>query len=368
MKAIVKWLERLKSAKQESLRELVVPVITPGTQSLDLTDLIVATEPKSVLPGRPGDTGPISLALLRYLDTRTASENLKDDEVLRQELNALFCLVSDRRVVIPNVMAVRMEGLPTLTFLAYGATADHRLHGPMPADLKTEIQTALSQVFGLPDNAQAPLGAAARLHQSAVQLFESDIRSAYLLLVAGIEVLSRAFGKPPEDWEKWEQHASWENLFQDGGFASDQRALVRSKLMKDRQLRLKGTFREYASTRVPDQFWEEKWQNWMFPFNITSGSWEEITLTDESTVQDHLPKDRVALSRALGHSYDLRSGLVHEGAVLNLMDSTIPFEGRVSYDGPLPFSLLRSLLRSLIRTEIQRSSVPVLLRDIRLQR
>lgn len=212
------------------------------------------------------------------------------------------------------------------------------------------------------------LGAAAKLHHSAVEVFENDLRAAYLLSVAGIEVLSREFGCPPGDWTAWEGSEVWEETFASAALSEDQRNAMRSRLMSDKQLRLKATFREYASTRIPDSFWDEPWESWMYPYNASEGRWDAPHVIESRVMGDILSRNRGLLSRLLGRAYDTRSGLVHRGALLAIVDSAIPLAATTDPERPLPFPVLRSILRCLIRTELETHGKAAPLPSIRLAR
>lgn len=370
MEATAKWIERLRGAQTSSLREYLLAVLAPGFSGLDLTDCIIASEPKGTLSSRPGDTTPVSLSVLRYVDVAQENTTLPETEELAGELAAILGLATERRITIPNTLALRIEGSQTVTFLAYGAAADQRLHGLCPSKLETTIHDLLSKIAGLPPNVRPVVGAAARLHHSAVEIFENDLRAAYLLLVAGIELLSREFGSPPSGWADWEGSEVWDRTFESAALSEDQRNTVRSELMNDKQLRLKATFREYASTRLPDSFWDEPWESWMYSYNATEGRWEEAAphVVETRVMSDVLPRDRKLLSQLLGRAYDMRSGLVHRGALLTLVDSAVPFAATTDPQRPLPFPVLRSVLRCLIRTEVDALAKPVTLPSIRLVR
>jgi hypothetical protein len=368
LEATAKWLERLQKAQPEMLREYLLPALAPGFSGLDLSDCLLATELKGALMPRPGDTTPVSMAVLRYVDVAQDSINLQNAGDLADELGAILGLAAERLITVPNTLALRVQGSDAVTFLAYGSAVDRRLHGPSPSNLEGKVHELLGKIAGLPDNLHPVLGAAAQLHHSAVELFENDLRSAYLLVVTGIEVLSREFGSPPGAWADWEGGSTWDETFLSSGLSEGQRDAIRSRLMKDRQLRLKATFREYASTRIPDSFWDEPWENWMYPYNASEGKWEAPHLIETRFMRDILPRDRKLLSSMLGNAYDTRSGLVHRGALLALVDSTVPFATTSDPKRPLPFAILRSILRCLVLTELETHSKSVPLPPIRLLR
>jgi|GEM_PF-2580178 len=368
MEAIAKWLRRLQQAQPPMLREYSLPALGPGYEGLDLSDCIVATEPKGTLVSRLGDTGPVSAALFKYLDVVRESSNLKGTEELGNEFAAILSLATERRITIPNTISVSIAGSNSILFIPYGAAADPRLNGPIPSNLEQTIHELLERIAGLPEEYRPVLGAAAQLHHSAIELFENDLRSAYLLIVSGIEVLSRAFGSPPTAWEDWEDCSVWEKTFVSANLSEGQRHSIRSRLMKDRNLRLKATFQEYASTRIPDSFWNEPWEDWMSPYNANEGKWEKPHLIKAQHMHDVLPQDRKLLSSMLGESYNMRSRLIHRGEFLAFVDSTVPLAPSNDAKKPLPFAVIRSILKCLILEELEAYGTPISLPQIRILR
>ena len=353
----------MRGAQDSSLQEYLLTVLAPGLQGLDLTDCIIAVEPKGTLNSRPGDSTPVSMSVLRYLDVVQENIKLEETQELADELAAIFSLATERRITIPKTQALRIEGSQGVTFIAYGAAVDRRLHGPAPENLETTIHDLLSKFAGLPPEARPVLGAAAKLYHSAVEIFENDLRAAYLLLVAGIELLSREFGSPPSDWDDWEDSKAWEKTFKSIALSEEQGSAVRSQLMNDRQLRLKATFRDYASTRLPESFWDEPWESWIHTYNMSEGKWMEAPpyLLETRNMCDILPRDRTLLSQLLGRAYNIRSSLVHRGELLTLIDNSIGFKAAADPQRPLPFPILRSVLRCLIKTEVEALTKPVAL-------
>ncbi len=368
MEAIAKWLKRLQQAQPQTLREYLLPALGPGFKGLDLSDCIVATELKGTLISRIGDTGPISVALFKYLDVAQESSNLKNTEEIGNEFAAILSLATERRITIPNTISLSIDGSNSIFFLPYGAAADPRLNGPIPSNLEETVHELLERIAGLPEEYRPVLGAAAQLHHSAIELFENDLRSAYLLIVSGIEVLSREFGSPPTAWEDWEDCSVWKKTFISANLSDEQRHIICSRLMKDRSLRLKATFQEYASTRIHDSFWNESWEDWMSPYNASEGKWGKPNLIKSQHMRDVLPRDRKLLSKMLGESYNMRSRLIHRGEFLALVDSTIPIAPSNDAKKPLPFAVLRSILKRLIQEELVAYGKPVPLPQIRIFR
>ena len=360
----------MRGAQDSSLQEYLLTVLAPGLQGLDLKDCIIAADPKCTLAPRPGDSTPVSMSVLRYLDVVQENIKLEETQELADELAAIFSLATERRIIIPKTQALRIEGSQRVTFIAYGAAVDRRLHGPAPENLETTIHDLLSKFAGLPPEARPVLGAAAKLHHSAVEIFENDLRAAYLLLVAGIELLSREFGSPPIGWCDWEGSEAWEKTFEATALSEEQRSAVRSQLMIDKQLRLKATFREYASTRLPESFWDEPWESWIHTYNASEGKWLEAPpyLLETRKMCDILHRDRKSLSQLLGRAYDIRSALVHRGELLMLIDNAVGFAATADSQRPLAFPVLRSVLRCLIKTEVEALTKPVALPSFRFPR
>lgn len=365
MRRIADWLKRLSAASPEELRENLFRAIIPGSDPFLMRDRIVALQPLGQAPYRFGDVSPVSSVLLRYLDTAETSQRLTDTQGVASELGALVCLASGRRFEVAMEYTVKVEGTPQTFFLGYAGVADRKLHGPLPDDLPARLELFIRKVASLPVDDLITLGAAANLHYGSILLCERDIRSAYLLLVAGLEVLSRAYGSPPAHWEGWEESRSWEKLFTEIGLTTEQQEAVRKQLLQNRHLRLKATFRKYASEEIPDSFWDDPWEEWLFPVSLPKGSWEKAQVS-EKHVYDILPKDRELLSNALGRTYDLRSGLVHRGEDLSVVDTTLRHAVVVTASEPLPYAVLRAIFVKLIEKELEKRSSIVDIPDIRV--
>lgn len=365
MEALTNWLGRLQGASPDSLRACVTPTLVAGLQGIEIANSIVALEPKGLIPSRLGDCAPLFMSFLHYCDIADCVNNLQTQEDLRADLGSLLTFVADRRILLPNVFGMSLPGQRSVTFMGYGAAVDGRLGGPFPSGIESSFRDSLSRVVGLPENLRLIIGTALRLHHASVELFEYDLRAAYLLLVAGLEVLSREFGEPPGNWNDWEEATTWENVFSIAELTNDQSELLRSHLMSNRQLRLRATFREYASCRIPDSFWSESWEHWVYGYNHPSGEWLPPHLSFTKTVEEILPHDRRLLSRMLGRTYDVRSGIVHRGALLKFADNALPTRIGADPDSPLPYPVLRSILRYLIKEELETHAKYTTLPDIK---
>lgn len=88
----------------------------------------------------------------------------------------------------------------------------------------------MSKIVSLPEPHLSAIATACTLHHGAILLYEKDVRSAYLLLVAAIEVLSRQYGAPPTDWSDWEESSEWEKFMVKIGLSSKQETALRGRL------------------------------------------------------------------------------------------------------------------------------------------
>ena len=139
MEATAKWLERLQQAQPETLRFYQLQALTPGFGGLDLSEGLLATEPKGVIRSRPGDTTPVSMAILRYIDVAQESVNLQNAGELKDELAAILGIAAERRITLPNTLALSVEGSNVVSFIAYGSAVDRRLYGPFPPNLEATV-------------------------------------------------------------------------------------------------------------------------------------------------------------------------------------------------------------------------------------
>ena len=126
--------------------------------------------------------------------------------------------------------------------------------------------------------------------------------------------------------------------------------------MTNRQLRLKATFKSYASSRLPSAFWNRPWIEWTYPLHVPHGSWGPAEKLHEGRVRDFLPADRSLIGKALGYSYDLRSSYVHQGTWFGPLELTLNPNAPLDASKPLPFAALRAMLRELILVELAEHS------------
>lgn len=315
---------------------------------------IVALEPQEPLPSRPGDTGPTYVSYLRFPDVLPISEQVLN---VAEEIGGLLCLCSRRRVVVPLEVPVSVKGgNGRLSFLPYGGGLDRELNGPLPPDIIARFEALLANIATLSDSKAASIGSAVMLHYAACALVERDVRSAYVLLVAAIELLSREFGLPSREWSAWEDGHGWDELFGTILLTEPQRSAIRARLLANRQLRLKRTFIEYGAETIPDSFWSVTFEQWGYTYRPQTNDWGDPTLSPV-LISQVLPKDRAILARSLARTYDARSAYVHRGSpfdqAASLRRRDIPVDG----SQPLPYQLLRVLVRELLLHQIGAAAV-----------
>ncbi|NJO67177.1 MAG: hypothetical protein HC832_07325 [Leptolyngbyaceae cyanobacterium RM1_405_57] len=352
MEQLVAWISRLQQSQVSDLAEYLFRATVPGSQALTIKECMISADPLGEIAPRPGDSTPVSASLFRFLDVNEPSRSIEVHQQLVSEIAAVLTLASERRVEIAHEIAMRVENQPQVTFIGYGGMIDRRLVGPIGEQLAKPFLEWLSKIVSLPEPHLSVIGTACTLHHGAILLYEKDVRSAYLLLVAAIEVLSRQYGAPPTDWLDWEESSKWEKFMTRISLSSEQETALKEKLMSDKHLRLKATFRNYGSSRLPDSFWDTPWKEWIYTVNASIGQWESLQTLDEKKVSDIFSKDRTLLSKSLGLSYDVRSGLVHRGERLGLLESSVLSGVTIEEALPLPFSILRAVLLELIKTEI----------------
>ena len=349
MRGLASWLDRLRASEHANLVQHFLRVFVPGIRPLDIDKWVVATDPQGpLISSRVGS--PEAWSVLRVCDH--AGRPAVELEKLSAEMAALISLALDRRVDIPFEVSIGSEGSDRIVFAPYADMIDRSFLGPIPIDSLPPIRDLLSRVCSLNESDQITLGDAMSLLHGAMLLFDREARSAYTLLIAGIEVLSREYGRPPQNWDAWDDHSQWDTLFAESDLSAPQTERVRAQLMRNRQLRLKATFRAYASERVPETFWDTSYDDWTYAIDITTGLPHDSPSHEIVRIQDILQKDRQGLASALGKSYDLRSRFVHEGHWLSLPDLVLPLGRFAAWNRPLPFNVLRLLLAELIRTEL----------------
>ncbi len=214
----------------------------------------------------------------------------------------------------------------------------------------------------------AAVSAAIHMHYCACLLLTRDLAGAYALTVGGIECLAQRFGSPPTSWQDWDEAASWEKFIAKQQFSDQQAQALRSRLMKDRHIKLAETFATYATTRLPDGFWTQpvrsyEWGVLADPAGAhpIEGSWSEPEPRGPEFAEDP-SKVKAAFKMA----YQLRSGFLHAGRrdvsfVRDAFSRALVADGQdgASRDKPrLTMAQLRAALRSLILLELIKRGDP----------
>lgn len=341
----------------------MVRLIVPGIDGINLENAIVDLMPLTGTLKRPGEGNPSKLVLLTFL----LAADQPNSSAVASEIAALLALAANRRIEALPEVPVRMEGQDTHYFLGYSTIADRLLHSPIPADTTNRFLQYLARIGSLPKPSLLALSAAVSLHYGSALLSQTDVRSAYLLAVAGLEVLSRQYGDPPLTWTDWPGAAQWDDLFTSTGLTQSQRDQLRDALLQDKQLRLKRTFCRYVATRLPNTFWDDTWEEATYTMQLPGGHIDPTPHVTTHYVRDFLPRDRERLARDLADSYDLRSGAVHAGKNLDLLETALRPRMETP-PGPLPYATLRAILSSLITHELLNASQPGPLPDISFRR
>lgn len=369
MKSLVDWLHRLAAVTPEIGPEIgFFRVFVSGTDPLDVENWLLSIDPQGTLSNSLQATGPESWSIMRLPDLPRKETNLHDRHRLGADLACVLSLALDRRVVIPNDFAVHIPQLEKVVFQPVSQVVDLGILGPLPPDAKQRINSYISSVVGLAQEHQEVIGAASSAYHGAILLFDREPRAAYMLLVAGIEVLSRKYGSPPTEWSSWEESANWDKLFATQGLTTGQAEAFRDRLMHDRQLRLAATFQDYASTRLGENFWSKPLDQWINGIDANTGTWLPPTKVKECRVSDFLSFDRTSLKRSLAKCYSLRSNVIHEAQWVELMTLAQPPVQDPQSSHILSFPVLRALLAELIWIEIAAHALPTALPDFQLLR
>lgn len=331
-------------------------VFYPGPPSTASCAGPLALEPHETVTPVPGDTGPISCSLLYFLDPLKVS--LQTMEVA-EELGALVGLATGRRVLVPNELPVTVKGSEKVQFIQMSRGLDRELIGPLPSDALAKVSSLLRQISVLSDADANTLSAALHLYYGASILVERDVRSAYIMLVSALEILSREYGSPPHAWDEWEEAQEWNTLFESLDLTPDQAGELRSRLLANRQLRLKRTFCEYAAGTLPETFWDETWEQWGYSFRPPTNDWDSAAQVARVQRSEFFSRDRAALRRALARSYDIRSAYVHRGETFGIAESARGGIAPVTGGEEIGYPFLRMIVRALLLAELANRSAAV---------
>ncbi|MEV6445099.1 hypothetical protein [Amycolatopsis sp. NPDC051716] len=342
-------------------RRLAVPGLEPVTAS---EILHVVPREKIIRPGR----GPERLHMFGLPILREKSGFALWEAELSSAVAGVLTFATGRRIETFEEMALKpKEG--DVFFSPVVQLIDKRLDAPIDdgVDLAQSFRNIVLKLVKLEEKERLAVTAALQLHYGACILAPSSPTTAYTSVVAGIETLSRKFGSPPSDWFEWDLAATWDKFAREAGLTEDQHLSLRAKLMKDRQIRLKETFSRYASSRLPESFYDEVYVDWTYVGDGVGG-WQNGFEAWREPFSNFVPRDREDLRQSLKRSYDLRSEFVHTGrSSITFLTPGIPYdlgtsrgmtnESRYKSGDPLSFAMLRSVLVALIRAEL--NSAPV---------
>jgi hypothetical protein len=332
-------------------------VLIPEAGKFSLEGTIVRSLPfEPVVPfARPG--GPSEVPqLLEWMDIPDEGERSPfADNDLGVDLTAMLALATGRRVAFANEVTFALEGAEWTGFLEIGHSVDGELYGPAEPGARDRFVTIAKAIVALPEDRAIALGDAIRMRNAACCLVETDHSSAYGLLIAALETLSRAFGTPPTSWHDWDQAEEWDRFFLDISLSDQQAESLRQRLLANRQLRLRRTFVEYAAGNLPVSFWDRPHFQYTPGFVVeadgvrrSEGTWHE-----DAPMSVLVPQDADELRRRLGRSYDARSEVFHASTRLDQI-IVMPVPGRPNQ--PLPFAGLRRILDHLLWLEIEKGA------------
>jgi hypothetical protein len=321
----------------------------PATQAGPL-----ALEPKESVAATPGDTGPISCSILYFPEPMAVSRQTVE---VAEELGALLCLASGRRFEVPPELQFRVKGGTEVHFQQFSRGIDRELIGPLPPDTIPRTLALLNRIAVLQDNDVHTLGRALHLYYGACNIVEGDVRSAYIMLVSALEILSREYGSPPKDWNEWEEAAEWDDVFAEIELAPEQSAVLRIRLLNDKHLRLKRTLCDYVANALPGSFWQLAWEQWSYSFRPPTNDWgpADVLRLPRSHV---ITRDKALLRRALQKTYDARSAYVHRGDTFSIEQSLRSDDIPVNGTAPISYPILRLIVRDLVLLELTRRGGP----------
>lgn len=305
MDTVRNFLLRLASISPEARptfrhRRLVVP----AAAEIALDGTIIRTTPMGRMkrPGNPVET----VQVLEWLDIAANADgvDLREND-LAADLVAILALAIGRRVMFVNEVPISLPDKQATWFFEVGQVFDSELYAPVLVDSKSKFEKVLKALSACSEAELSSMGGAIRMWNAACCLVDSDHSSAYGLLIAAVETLSRVFGDPPESWEDWEEAEGWDKLFKRLSLAGNSADMIRAKLMRNKQIRLKRTFVEYVVSSLPDSFWQASYSQYTQGFRVESsqvqnesGAWDN-TIPMETIV----PRDGTELRSRLTASY-----------------------------------------------------------------
>jgi hypothetical protein len=355
------WVDELTPHPgQIPLRHVAQRMIHPGLEPLQGDGFVGATPDRQLdLPGN----WPHSSAILHWYEHAEEGAELDALGIEEQDsaVGALFTLTTDRRCqIVPEVMAKvagaeEAGGSTRQLAIPLGGLIDPALGSPMPSwdELKRDLGITLARVASLGDEDARAISDAMHMHYCAALLAASDLTGAYALVVGGLETLAQKYGPRRSDWADWDLAASWDRFMAKQQLTEGQSAALRTRLMRDKQIRLGETFATYVSSRLPAAFWGEPVGVYQWKVDGLTGAPLEGLWEEGPPRAGAFAGDRRELKKALKRSYYARSQFIHAG------ERAVPFSEDLRSRIPghrgdrLSFAALRAALRRLILTELE---------------
>lgn len=302
------------------------------------------------------------LGALVWADAHSDAPSMADEEVARQ-IGALLTFLTNRRVRVYAEESPVSLGDDTKMFLST-STADRSLcGGPFADGLGSQLDDVLAQFSSLPDGDCDAIGSAIELHDAGVQLVSTgNVDVAYAMLVAGVERLSDAYDEYDPEWSDWPNSDRLDKTLAELGIEGQPADRIRGEIIDGLYLKLRQRFATYASTRLPDAFWDQT----VIPFLPTaavsgkSSAFTGFEPLPEQEMSEIVPSDRAELRPRLLRSYDRRSRYVHAGTRVGFGDDAHAWlDGFATDKMALPFAGMRAVLRTLIAEELAERSEPI---------
>ena len=359
--ALRAWVEGLRSL-QPGVRPSfhAIRMVHPGLQPASGGGLVGADpQPGPLLI--PGENVS-SVTLLQFL-TGDESDARFDVHERAAMLGALLTIVADRRCQVAPEIFAKVEGQDRSLAIPVTGQVDSTLGAPMPEwhDIDRPLRETVARLTSLADEDMAALTAAIHMHYCACLLMTRDLAGAYALTVGGIECLAQQFGDPPSAWQNWDEAASWEEFIAYQRFTEEQAEALRARLMKDKRIRLAETFATYATNRLPEGFWEEPVQSYVWSVNAATASPIEGSWSDPQPRGAAFGGDLSTVKAAFKTAYRLRSQFLHAGKrevtfINDVVHTVLATGGNVGQTkGSQPrftTAQLRAALRCLILREL----------------
>jgi hypothetical protein len=215
MAALTDWLKALGRASSEEPVSLTVShhrVLHPAGEPLNGSGFV---RHQTLSPVQRPGSPPEQMALMSFFVPAGLEHGFAQSDLARA-LGAVITFAVNRRVDVLTETSMRMADQPDrLTFMPLSGLPDRSLVGPLDIDqrgLDEVLREYLTLIAGMEDADAEIICAALDMHYGACLLLDRDVASAYTLLIAGIEAMSRQFGSPPSSWNEWDQAPRWETL------------------------------------------------------------------------------------------------------------------------------------------------------------